>query len=138
MSIESEQVVTQVAAKGSDHKEKLGWREVPAGAVVVDAGNSVEYQTGDWRSERPVIDFNKCIQCLFCWGYCPDGAVITENQKVIGINYYHCKGCGICSTECPAKCIEMIDELTALREENLAASKSDGSKKPDSTGKGAR
>jgi len=138
MSKKPEKIVTEVAAKEPNHQKKLGWKEVPRGAIVAEPGNSVEYQTGDWRSERPVIDFSKCIQCLFCWGYCPDGAIKVENQKVVGVDYFHCKGCGICSAECPAKCIAMIDELTALKDESSSTVKSDGAEKSESTGKGAR
>ena len=104
----------QVSVKNdqSTPAEKLGWEDVPVGAVITEAGNGERYQTGDWRSERPVIDFEKCIQCFFCWVFCPDAAIQTEKQLVTGVDYYHCKGCGICSTECPVKCIAMVDELT--------------------------
>ncbi len=123
---------TQAADKGSDKKpnyqNKLDWTEVTPGATILTPGNSVDYQTGDWRSERPVIDFSKCIHCLFCYAFCPDGAIITENQKVVGVDYFHCKGCGICTSECPVKCIAMVDESKALKAEELA----------ESSGKGAR
>ncbi|MCL5962199.1 MAG: 4Fe-4S binding protein [Chloroflexi bacterium] len=138
MTKETGGTATKSTAKESNHQEKLDWTQVPTGGVIEGAGNSVEYQTGDWRSERPVIDFSKCIQCLFCWVYCPDGAIKTENQKVVGVDYYHCKGCGICSTECPAKCIKMIDELSALKEESASTAKADGEAKSESSGKGVR
>ncbi|MBI4318100.1 MAG: 4Fe-4S binding protein [Chloroflexi bacterium] len=99
--------------------EKKGWEEVPVGAVISDAGNGEQYQTGDWRSERPVIEMSKCIHCFFCWVFCPDAAILAENEKVLGIDYYHCKGCGICSSECPVKCISMSDE-SAFAETNTA------------------
>lgn len=98
------------AAKAAAPAEKPGWTELPKGAVVLQAGNGVKYQTGDWRSERPDVNIDKCIHCLFCWVYCPDNAVIVENEKFKAINYYHCKGCGICAVECPAKCIAMGEE----------------------------
>jgi len=78
------------------------WREVPIGGVLPWGGNAAEYETGDWRSMRPVYDPEVCIQCRLCWVYCPDSAVeVNEDGEVTGINYYHCKGCGICSAECP-------------------------------------
>jgi len=59
---------------------------------------------------KPVIDKNKCINCLLCWIYCPDASVIAENGEVKGFDYEHCKGCGICASECPVQAIKMIPE----------------------------
>ena len=33
-----------------------------------------------------------------------------DDEKVRGIDYYHCKGCGICAKECPADAITMVEE----------------------------
>ena len=81
----------------------LGWKEVPRGAVIADPGNAGLYQTGDWRIQRPVFLEDRCIQCLFCWIFCPDSSVMVEAGKVVAIDYDHCKGCGICSAVCPTK-----------------------------------
>lgn len=67
-------------------------------------------RTGDWRSQTPVIDQEKCIQkesCLYCWLYCPDGVITREFPLEIDLEY--CKGCGICAEECPRHAIEMVD-----------------------------
>ena len=67
-------------------------------------------KTGDWRSQTPVIDHDKCLKkdsCLLCWLYCPD-AVITR-EFPLEINLEYCKGCGICAEECPRKAITMVD-----------------------------
>ncbi len=78
------------------------WRDVPRGGVIPRGGNAAEYETGDWRSSRPVYDGEVCIQCRLCWIYCPDSAIATnEEGEVTGIDYDHCKGCGICAVECP-------------------------------------
>jgi 2-oxoacid:acceptor oxidoreductase delta subunit (pyruvate/2-ketoisovalerate family) len=90
-----------------------GWKEITAAGLVVDCGNSVTYETGMWRAFRPVIDLAKCTHCMFCWIYCPDGAVMVENSKVVGIDLKHCKGCGICANECPRKVITMVEEAKA-------------------------
>ena len=89
-------------------KEKT-WKEIPIGGVIEDAGNAFEYETGSWRTFRPNWHVDRCIQCLRCWVACPDSAILTEEGKVTGIDYGHCKGCGICSFECPVdpKAIEM-------------------------------
>lgn len=80
------------------------WKEMPIGGIIVEAGNSHQYQTGPWRTFRPVHDSERCISCLRCWVLCPDSAVLVEDEKVTGYNYDHCKGCGICARECPPKC----------------------------------
>ena len=88
------------------------WNDLPEGGIMPDAGNSVEYNTGDWRTDRPIWDKDKCISCLICWMFCPDSSIKVEDGKVVGIDYDHCKGCGICAEECPPKvhAIEMKPE----------------------------
>lgn len=86
-----------------------GWREIPIGGVIEDAGNSTAYETGSWRTYRPIWNGETCINCLRCWVACPDSAILQTDGKLTGIDYAHCKGCGICSFECPTdpKSIEM-------------------------------
>jgi len=82
---------------------KATWKEVSPGGVVHEAGNSVEYITGGWRTLRPLRDTEQCTHCMICWINCPDSAIIVENSKVVGFDYDHCKGCGICANVCPVK-----------------------------------
>jgi len=93
----------------SKDQPKPGWRSLPIGGTVLEAGSSVKYKTGDWRAFRPLVDEKKCTNCLICWIYCPDGA-IHRKEKHIEIDYDFCKGCGICATECPVKAISMTEE----------------------------
>lgn len=89
----------------------LGWKELPEGDIL-KAGTAEEFETGDWRSERPVWNKEKCIHCLQCWIHCPDSSILLSDGKVVGIDYKHCKGCGICAKICPTKpkSIEMVPE----------------------------
>lgn len=91
-----------------------GWKELPIGGIIPEGGTSQAYKTGNWRTGfRPKWHPERCIQCLFCWIYCPDDAIIVEDGKMVGIDYEFCKGCGICARECPAKpekAIEMEEE----------------------------
>ena len=84
----------------------------PLGPVVARPGSTASLVTGDWRSERPVIDLKACIHCLRCWVYCPDVAIIVEEGRVRGVDDVHCKGCAICAAVCPPKvaAIRMIPE----------------------------
>lgn len=89
-----------------------GWKDLPLGGIIDEPGTAMKYETGDWRTQRPVLNKEKCINCLQCWIYCPDNAIILKDGKVDGIDLEHCKGCGICAYECPTKvkAYEMVDE----------------------------
>ncbi|RLE97958.1 MAG: ferredoxin [Thermoprotei archaeon] len=67
-------------------------------------------RTGLWRVERPVIDHSRCIKCLLCWLYCPEGAVVRHEDNSVEIDYDYCKGCGICANECPVRAITVVAE----------------------------
>jgi len=90
-------------------KIKKGWKELAPGDLLGPA-TSLDFETGDWRVECPIWDEKKCKNCLLCWIYCPDSAIIVKDKKMVGIDYRYCKGCGICATECPFKAIEMKGE----------------------------
>ena len=75
-------------------------------------------KTGEWRTQRPVVDHAKCLPekhntqgCFRCWLYCPE-AVIKKSIP-IEIDLTYCKGCGICAEECAAKAISMVTEAGA-------------------------
>ncbi|HUT01133.1 MAG TPA: 4Fe-4S binding protein [Phycisphaerae bacterium] len=101
-----------------------GWRDVPLGGIIFEAGNSDQYHTGSWRAYRPVHVPERCVSCLRCWVLCPDSAVLVEDGEMAGFDYDHCKGCGLCARECPPKChaIEMVLD----RDEEAEAAKGPG------------
>lgn len=65
-------------------------------------------KTGDWRTFRPVLDDETCVDCGECFTYCPDDAFDTD----LNIDLDYCKGCGICANICPVDAIEMVEERT--------------------------
>jgi len=80
------------------------YKNLPLGGLIEEAGNAKNYETGTWGTFKPVFNAEICIQCLFCWVYCPDSAILVDEKgEVTGIDYEHCKGCEICSVECPTK-----------------------------------
>lgn len=94
------------------------WNEMAEGGIIPQPGNAVEYATGGWRNLRPIKDNETCIDCHFCWVYCPDNSILrTEDGKVKGadIDLDHCKGCGVCAKVCPKDCIQMVSEVEALQ-----------------------
>lgn len=91
-------------------KLNAGWREIPIGGKIVDAGNAREYETGSWRATTPVVDQEECINCLLCWILCPDSSVDVKDEEMVGFHLRFCKGCGICAEICPVDAIEMVPE----------------------------
>ena len=88
---------------------KPGWKSIPIGGILLEPGSAMKYKTGDWRAFKTIVDQGKCINCLLCWIYCPDAAIVRK-EKFIDVNYDYCKGCGICANECPTKAITMTIE----------------------------
>ena len=77
-------------------------------STAFEAGYLVTKNAG-WRSVRPVIDMDRCVGCLQCYLYCPDGVISRQGAKV-AIDYDFCKGCGICRRICAAGAIAMEEE----------------------------
>lgn len=67
---------------------------------------SYSRDVADWRVFRPIIDKDACVGCKRCWVYCPETAISMIDGKA-DVNYHYCKGCGICSEECPVGAIKM-------------------------------
>jgi len=70
---------------------KPGWKSIPIGGILLEPGSALSYKTGAWRAFRPVVDQSKCINCLLCWIFCPDAAIIRK-EKFVDVNYDYCKG----------------------------------------------
>jgi pyruvate ferredoxin oxidoreductase delta subunit len=86
------------------------WRKMNHGAHVFEAGNAVNFKTGDWRSEKPIFVAEKCKQCLLCFPVCPDSAVILDKDgQMQGFDFDFCKGCLCCKEVCPFNAIEKED-----------------------------
>lgn len=88
--------------------------------LVLDPGNhvypvakpleGVAGKTGLWRTERPVVDNEKCVRCYLCEIYCPVNVIRVEPETGVSINYEYCKGCGVCADVCPVDAIKFIPE----------------------------
>ena len=85
----------------------VAWQDVSRGNNVVGSGTTREFITGDWTNICPVIDEEKCKQCLLCVPVCPDSCIEVKDKKRQPIDRAHCKGCGICIKACPFEAIKM-------------------------------
>ena len=94
----------------SDKYRLKTWQELPIGGLIIEGGNASDYETGTWRTWKPIWKEENCINCLTCWAFCPEEAFLLkdgklkngkERKEINKINYYHCKGCGLCVKECP-------------------------------------
>ncbi|MGI5857954.1 MAG: 4Fe-4S binding protein [Tepidanaerobacteraceae bacterium] len=88
----------------------MNWKELTKAGHIYEPGNANTYETGDWRTIRPVWNEERCIHCLICWRYCPDASIFSTDGKFDSFDYKHCKGCGVCANVCPTHAIDMISE----------------------------
>lgn len=55
-----------------------------------------------------VVDPDKCAACLTCVRTCPYDVPVINEEGVAEIESAMCHGCGICTSECPAKAIQLM------------------------------
>lgn len=87
--------------------EQSSWRDLTEGNKIYEPATSMQFNTGEWRTQAPVHDEAKCKQCYLCVPVCPDLSIsVGDNDKIV-FDMDHCKGCGICSKVCPFDAIRM-------------------------------
>lgn len=96
-----------MALQAKQINEKTVWQDVTEGLQIHEAATSKAFMTGEWRTNTPVWDREKCKQCLLCVPYCPDASIPVCDNKRNEFDYEHCKGCGICVAACPFHAITM-------------------------------
>ena len=82
-------------------ERRAGFREIDTGMLAAE----VIYES------KRCFQCGNCTMCDNCLVFCPDMAITRkENEFGYTIDYFHCKGCGICIKECPR------DALSAEKE----------------------
>ena len=93
--------------------ENSPYTDLTEGLQLYAGGTSRLFKTGEWRTNTPVLDFDKCRQCLLCAPVCPDSSIPVKNGRRLDFDYDHCKGCGICVKACPFGAITMKEGIEA-------------------------
>ena len=84
--------------------------ELPPGGVLPGRAG-LHTRTNGWRTGlKPRASLDACVNCMLCWVYCPDSAVLVGEDAFEGFDYYTCKGCEICAEICPVDAVTMIPE----------------------------
>ena len=91
--------------------EKSPYYDITPGNQIYGGGGAREFHTGEWRTQTPVIDWNKWTQCLLCTPVCPDSCIAVKDGKRQDFDLDHCKGCGICEKACSFGAITMKEGI---------------------------
>lgn len=86
------------------------WEKLAQGGLILEAGSSMKYKTGDWRSQKPVLDRQDVARCNY---YCPAGENTLAYLALTGEKKYEEAWrlimeenplLGICGRVCPHPC----------------------------------
>jgi pyruvate ferredoxin oxidoreductase delta subunit len=87
-----------------------GWKNIPLGCAILEPLSARRNLTGSWRSQRPIWEHEKCVQCGVCELFCPEACISQNADGYFEADMDYCKGCGICARECWTQCIHMKQE----------------------------
>ena len=78
-----------------------------AGAVEGVRADTGAARHGDWKPWFPVIDYDRCTNCMQCLSFCLFGVYgVDEQNRIQAQNHDNCKtNCPACSRVCPEAAI---------------------------------
>ena len=93
------------------HRARVKMPELTAAKRITDFSEinlGISNEAGLNESER-CFSCGVCRECDNCVFFCPD-ICVSRNDGEYDFDYDYCKGCGICSHECPGGVIRMVTE----------------------------
>ena len=84
-----------------------------AAPSIYASANTPARRTGNWRQFRPVLEPEKCSRCWLCFVWCPEAAIVLDDEEFPRVDYDVCKGCLLCAHECPTKAFRVEREVRA-------------------------
>jgi Pyruvate/2-oxoacid:ferredoxin oxidoreductase delta subunit len=102
---EAEDVDGQVNIRFQDITDLDGTRITEVADAIRSETNAVKH--GDWKPWFPVIDYDRCTNCMQCLSFCLFGVYgVDEDRKIQVQNNDNCKtNCPACSRVCPEAAI---------------------------------
>ena len=70
--------------------EQSPYYDITAGNQIYGGGGSRKFVTGEWRTQTPVVDWDKCTHCLLCTPACPDSSIPVKDGKRLDFNLDYC------------------------------------------------
>jgi Pyruvate/2-oxoacid:ferredoxin oxidoreductase delta subunit len=102
-------VAEQTAAGVTVHFRDITALDAPRLAEVVESvrGETDAARHGDWKPWFPVIDYDRCTNCMQCLSFCLFGVYgVDEQQRITVQTNDNCKtNCPACSRVCPEAAI---------------------------------
>ncbi len=114
------------AVAGAEHIVMDYFKNTSASKIEITTGEKRKQDFGPYRQTLSkemalkeagrCMHCGRCMECNNCLIFCPDSSVLPRENGQFGydIDYDYCKGCGICSVECPRGSIVMLDEEASL------------------------
>ena len=88
--------------------EHSPYYDMTPGNQIYGGGGSRKFCTGEWRTKTPVIDWEKCTQCLLCTPVCPDSCIPVKDGKFIFAVQMKLQGkCGVMGMIIDGKIMEI-------------------------------
>jgi len=89
--------------------EKWGASKLPIGGAVPFPATSKLFLTGDWATQTPSVDKDKCTGCTSCYFICPDDCIRLDDDFKPNFDLDYCKGCALCARVCKENAITMTE-----------------------------
>ena len=89
----------------SKYRLTLADTDVDAPNLHIVLGAEFDRSTSVTASDKAIIDYDRCNNCMRCVESCAFDSIIGEKEPVI--ISYSCEGCGVCALVCPEEAVSI-------------------------------